>query len=73
MGYILKGQVEVETKDGKKVILSEGESAVEVMRTLHRGRAIDGPVEIIVFYAGAKDFPTTVLPENDPNHEHCKE
>ena len=34
-GYILKGNVEVETKDGKKVLLKEGESSVEVMKTIH--------------------------------------
>jgi len=72
LGYILQGDVEVETKNGKKIILTKGESAVEVMRTIHRGRAINGPVEIIVFYAGSTNLPTTVLPENDINKEHCK-
>ena len=61
MGYVLKGSVEVETKSGEKIIFREGESAVEVMRTVHRGRAIDGPVEIIVFYAGSTEMPNTVL------------
>jgi len=70
-GYVLHGNVEVEIKNGKKIILREGESAVEVMRTIHRGRAINGPVEIIVFYAGSTTLPTTVLPENDVNKEHC--
>jgi len=72
LGYVLQGKVEVEIKDGKKIVLTEGESAVEVMRTIHRGRAIDGPVEIVVFYAGSTTLPTTVLPENDINKEHCK-
>ena len=72
LGYILQGDVEVETKNGKKIILKEGESAVEVMRTIHRGRAINGPVEIIVFYVGSASMPNTVLPENDVNREHCK-
>lgn len=71
LGYILKGPVEVETKDGDSVLLKEGESAVEVLRTVHRGRAIDGPVEILVFYAGAVDIPTTVLPANDPDNRYC--
>ncbi len=71
LGYILKGTVEIETKEGKKIILKEGDSAVEVLRTVHRGKAIDGPVEIIVFYAGATDLPNTVLPENDPDFKHC--
>lgn len=73
LGYILKGSVEVETKAGKKIIFNEGDSAVEVLRTLHRGKAIDGPVEIVVFYAGATSIPNTVLPENDPDSLYCDE
>ena len=73
LGYILEGDVEVETKSGKKTILKEGESAVEVFRTVHRGRAVGGPVEIVVFYAGATNVPNTVLPENDPEHIYCNE
>ncbi len=72
LGYILQGDLIVETKNGKKITLKEGESVVEVMRTIHRGRAINGPVEIIVFYAGSTTMPTTVLPENDLNREYCK-
>lgn len=71
LGYILKGTVEVETESGNKIVLKEGESAVEVLRTVHRGRAIGGDAEIIVFYAGATHLPTTVLPENDPAHLYC--
>ena len=71
LGYILEGTVEVETKSGKKVTLSEGESVVEVLRTLHRGKALDGPVEILVFYAGAETVPNTVLPADDPESKYC--
>lgn len=69
--YILKGNVEVETEDGKKVLLKEGKSSVEVMKTTHRGRAIGGPVEIIVFYARAIDVPNTVLPESEAGKLCC--
>ena len=71
LGYILKGKVEVETISGKRRILSEGESVVEVLRTVHRGKAIGGPVEILVFYAGAESIPTTVFPEDDPESKYC--
>lgn len=71
LGYILKGSVEIETKDGKKTILKEGDSAVEVLKTVHRGKALEGPVEIIVFYAGSTTIPNTVLPENDVNNVYC--
>ena len=47
---------------GDSVILKEGQSAVEVMRAVHRGIAIDGPVQILVFYAGAAGIPTTLAP-----------
>ncbi len=73
MFYILKGNLEVETKDGNKLFIKEGESAVEVMRTVHRGQAIDGQVEIIVFYAGSVSIPNTVLPKDDPDNEYCKD
>ena len=42
IGYVLHGDLEVETKDGKKKMLHKGESVVEVLRTVHRGRAIGG-------------------------------
>lgn len=71
-GYVLLGEVEIETRDGNKTILKQGESAIEVMRTVHRGRAIGGPAEIVVFYAGAVNVPNTVFPEDDPNGEFCK-
>jgi len=71
LGYVLHGNVEVGTKNGKKIILREGKSVVEVMRAIHRGRAINGPVEIIVFYVGSTTLPTTILPENDVNKKHC--
>lgn len=71
LGYVLKGTVDVETKDGRKIRLSEGDAAVEVMRTMHRGIAVDGPVELVVFYAGAEGVPTTVLPDSRLAAIHC--
>ena len=70
-GYVLHGEVEIETLDGNKTILKQGESAIEVMRTVHRGRAIGGPAQIVVFYAGAVDVPNNVFPEDDPQGQHC--
>lgn len=71
LGYILKGTVEVETKAGKKVTLKPGDAAVEVMRTVHRGIAVEGDVEILVFYAGAEGIPTTVLPDSEQAEQYC--
>ncbi|TLU65322.1 cupin domain-containing protein [Thalassotalea litorea] len=70
-GYVLSGQILVETADGNSTMMKAGESAVEVMRTLHRGTAIDGPAEIVVFYAGAQGIPTTLTAGKD-EHQDCK-
>lgn len=71
-GYILQGELMIETKNGEKITLKKGESVVEVMQTIHRGQAINGPVELIVFYAGSITIPNTVLPENDIKEKYCK-
>ena len=70
-GYILSGQLEVETKEGRKKLFVQGDSVIEVMRTVHRGKAIDGAVDLVVFYAGAVSIPNTVFPEKDPEHQYC--
>ena len=69
MGYVKNGSLYVETASGAKQRFEEGDAVVEVMNTLHRGRAIGGPVDIIVFYAGAEGIPTTVLPDTKEANE----
>lgn len=72
MGYVLRGTLEVETERGDTVRLEQGSAVVEVMNTLHRGRAAAGPVDIIVFYASAEGIPTTVLPgSEEAKNWHC--
>ena len=71
MGYVLKGSVEVETANGDKTILTEGQSAIEVMKTVHRGLAVDGPAEIIVFYAGAEGIPNTIMMSDERAKKYC--
>ena len=73
MGYMLKGKVRVDTVDGKSVVLTAGDPLVEVMNTVHRGIALEGPAEIVVFYAGAEGVPVTVKPEDDPDGKYCKQ
>ncbi len=72
MGYVLRGVARLETQDGKTVTVREGQSVVEVMKTVHRGTAIEGPVEIVVFYAGARGLPVTVMPADEAAQHHCK-
>lgn len=71
LGYVLSGVVEVETRNGDKAVFRKGDAVVEVMRTVHRGVALEAPVEIIVFYAGAAGLPTTVLPHQAQAQAHC--
>ncbi len=71
LAYILKGQLQVETLAGKTTTLNAGDSVVEVMNTIHRGRAVDGDVELVVFYAGAIDLPDTVLKDSPLSAQYC--
>ncbi|MEM9256713.1 MAG: cupin domain-containing protein [Pseudomonadota bacterium] len=73
MGYVLNGTVEVETRDGRKARFSAGDAVVEVMSTVHRGKAIDGPVEVVVFYAGAVGVPNTVVADSPEGLQYCKQ
>ena len=72
MGYVLRGTVKVDLRDGRSQEFDAGSSLVEVMNTLHRGSAVGGGVEIIVFYAGAVGTPTTIIPEPD-DPKGCRE
>ena len=59
-GYLISGTLEVVTRSGQSTVINQGEVAIEVMTTQHRGKAIGGPVEILVFYAGAVGLPNTL-------------
>ena len=59
---ILKGRLELYTKDGMTKSYEAGEALIEVVNTVHAGKAV-GPddVDLVVFYAGSKGMRTTVL------------
>ncbi|KZR88533.1 hypothetical protein MITS9508_02039 [Synechococcus sp. MIT S9508] len=59
---ILNGRLELYTKDGMTKSFGAGEALIEVVNTAHAGKAV-GPddVDLVVFYAGSKGIPTTVL------------
>jgi quercetin dioxygenase-like cupin family protein len=61
-GLILKGELTVISETNDTLHLKAGEPIVELVNTWHFGRN-DGtePVEIIVFYAGIKGTPITIL------------
>ena len=72
MGYVIKGEIEVTLKSGKKRTFKAGDSVVEVMQTVHQGKAINGPVEIVVFYAGEVGTPNTILDSHQDFEKYCK-
>jgi len=64
-GVLLKGELTVISETNDILYLKAGEPIVELVNTFHYGRN-DGkePAEIIVFYAGVKETPITILKTN---------
>jgi quercetin dioxygenase-like cupin family protein len=59
--YVISGKLNLESEDGRHhVTLHAGDVLPEMVGTVHRGWTSDTPVELIVFYAGAKGMPTSV-------------
>lgn len=71
-GYIASGRLRVDTRDGKSTEFTAGDVVSEAMNTLHRGTVIEGPVELLVFYAGAKGQQTT-YPEEEEGVSPCEQ
>lgn len=63
-GVVLKGELTVISETNDTLRIKAGEPIVELVNTWHFGKN-DGiePVEIIVFYAGVKGTPITILKE----------
>jgi len=60
-GFMLEGELEVTLVDGRTRLLKAGDALAEVVNVRHNGRNVgDGPVRIVVFYAGAVDVPLTI-------------
>ena len=59
---ILDGTLELHLQNGTKKRYESGDALIEVVNTLHSGKAIgDIDVDLIVFYAGGKGQQTTIL------------
>jgi quercetin dioxygenase-like cupin family protein len=52
VGYVLSGEVTVETKDGAKKHFTAGQAIPETVDIVHRGVSGDETTVLIVFYAG---------------------
>lgn len=61
-GVLLKGELTVRTESGKTLHLKAGDPIVEVVDTWHYGfNPGKVPAEILVFYAGVKGKPLTII------------
>ena len=61
---ILDGTLELYLQNGSKKRYESGDTLIEVVNTLHSGKAIGSKdVHLIVFYAGEKGQQTTILNE----------
>ena len=59
---IFDGTLELYLKNGSKKRYEKGDTLIEVVNTLHAGKAIGNKdVHLIVFYAGEKGQQTTIL------------
>ncbi|KGJ95180.1 Cupin 2 conserved barrel domain protein [Colwellia psychrerythraea] len=60
-GVLIKGELTVVNKAGKKLIMTAGDPIVELVNKWHFGENSGNvPAEIIVFYAGIKGQPITI-------------
>ena len=58
-GYVVSGELHVETPDGKTTVLKPGQLLSE-MSKVHRGRGGPEGSEVIAFYAGTPGLPLSV-------------
>lgn len=66
VGYLLAGELKVTAEDGQTLTLRAGDPIVELVDQWHYGENTgDEPAVILVFYAGEKDAPVTVLRTED--------
>jgi quercetin dioxygenase-like cupin family protein len=56
-GYILSGELTIETRDGVKKHFVAGQAVTETVHTVHRGVTGAKPAVLIVFYAGIPGMP----------------
>lgn len=60
-GYLLAGELRVETRDGREKRLRAGEALAEVTGVVHRGHAGSRGAELVVFYAGSPGLPLSEI------------
>jgi quercetin dioxygenase-like cupin family protein len=64
VAYVVSGELTVEKREtGERATVHAGQALPETIGTIHRGFTTNGPVELIVFYAGQAGLPITVNQE----------
>lgn len=66
-GYILSGELTVETKSGKSSEFHAGDAIAESVNVVHRGTSGNEPTVLIVFYAGIPSLALAQPVEGAPN------
>ena len=62
LGYILTGELTVYQATGEKRVVCSGEVSLESVNVIHNGvNEGAAPLKMIVFVAGLKDVPFTIL------------
>lgn len=57
VAYVVSGEIQVETKEGKTAHFRPGQVISETVATTHRGVTGEQAVTLLVFYAGATGVP----------------
>ena len=66
--FILQGTLELKLQDGTWRIYRHVDALIEVVNTIHTGKTVgETDVDLVVFYAGEKAMPTTVLADPESN------
>jgi quercetin dioxygenase-like cupin family protein len=65
MIFVKKGTLTLEEKDGKTKTLTAGQTSVESVNTVHRGKSGNEDVELVAFYLGADGKQNTVVQHDD--------
>lgn len=60
-GYLVRGELEATSEDGETILLSEGDTIIELVNSWHSAKNQgDKEVELIVFYLGPSTKPFAI-------------
>lgn len=59
-GYLLEGELRLETRDGTSLVMRPGDTVAQSMDVVHRGTAGPDGATVLMFYANVEGSPVTV-------------